>query len=177
MARRCRLAPRTIWAPALLTLPIFVSRKREGREELAHTTSWGVSTRMVGGVIMTHGDDDGLRVPPAIAPQQVVILPMLRENDGDAALLDYCEGLRGIAAQYCAEGSRCGCCSIRGPARRRPKRWDWVRRGAPVIIEVGGRDMENGKVEPAAPRCVWGVDMASLRLQRHRAMKRRGMCL
>ena len=55
---------------------------------------------MVGGVIMTHGDDDGLRVPPAIAPYQVVILPMLRDNDGDAALLDYCEDLRGqLAAQ------------------------------------------------------------------------------
>jgi prolyl-tRNA synthetase len=67
---------------------------REGGQQLAHTTSWGVSTRMVGGLIMTHGDDDGLRVPPAIAPQQVVILPMLRDNDGDAALLDYCDALK-----------------------------------------------------------------------------------
>ena len=74
---------------------------REGKQALCHTTSWGVSTRLIGGVIMTHGDDDGLRVPPAIAPQQVVILPMLRDDDGDAALLAYCEDLRrALAAQH-----------------------------------------------------------------------------
>ena len=72
---------------------------REGQQALCHTTSWGVSTRMIGGVIMTHGDDDGLRVPPAIAPQQVVILPMLRETDEDAALLAYCEELRARAGK------------------------------------------------------------------------------
>ena len=65
-------------------------QNREGSESLAHTTSWGVSTRMVGGVIMTHGDDDGLRLPPKIAPQQVVILPMLREKPEDDALIEYC---------------------------------------------------------------------------------------
>src|SRR3546814_12604256 len=54
---------------------------REGAQQFCHTTSWGVSTRLIGGVIMTHGDDDGLRVPPAIAPQQVVILPMVRGGD------------------------------------------------------------------------------------------------
>jgi len=67
---------------------------KEGTQQYAHTTSWGTSTRMVGGVIMTHGDDDGLRVPPMIAPHQIVILPMLRDNDEDEALLAYCEELR-----------------------------------------------------------------------------------
>src|SRR5512138_3595754 len=67
---------------------------REGGQQLCHTTSWGVSTRLIGGVIMTHGDDDGLRVPPAIAPQQVVILPMLRDNADDQALIDYCDALK-----------------------------------------------------------------------------------
>jgi prolyl-tRNA synthetase len=50
---------------------------KEGGQQYAHTTSWGVSTRMIGGVIMTHGDDDGLRCPPQIAPWQIVIVPML----------------------------------------------------------------------------------------------------
>ena len=67
---------------------------REGQQVLCHTTSWGVSTRLIGGVIMTHGDDDGLRTPPQVAPHQIVILPMLRDNDGDDALLAYCEALR-----------------------------------------------------------------------------------
>ena len=56
-----------------------------GELELANTTSWGVSTRMIGGVIMVHGDDDGLRVPPRIAPWQVVIVPMLRDAPEDAS--------------------------------------------------------------------------------------------
>ncbi|PNB40527.1 proline--tRNA ligase, partial [Pseudomonas sp. FW305-130] len=57
----------------------------QGEFVLANTTSWGVSTRMIGGVIMVHGDDDGLRVPPRIAPWQIVIVPMLRDQPEDAA--------------------------------------------------------------------------------------------
>ena len=65
----------------------------EGQLAYCHTTSWGVSTRLIGGVIMTHGDDDGLRLPPAIAPRQIVIVPMLRDKPEDAELLDYCAAL------------------------------------------------------------------------------------
>ena len=59
----------------------------------AQTTSWGVSTRLIGGVIMTHGDDDGLRLPPAIAPRQIVVVPMLRDKPEDADVLEFCEAL------------------------------------------------------------------------------------
>src|SRR5579871_6320274 len=58
-----------------------------GTLTLCNTTSWGVSTRLVGGVIMTHGDDDGLRLPPAIAPRQIVVVPMLRDKPEDAEVL------------------------------------------------------------------------------------------
>ncbi|MBA4163199.1 MAG: proline--tRNA ligase [Erythrobacter sp.] len=119
---------------------------REGAQQFCHTTSWGVSTRLIGGVIMTHGDDDGLRVPPAIAPQQVVILPMLRGSDEDGALLDYCEKLRaGIAAQI-ALGEKVRVLLDMSHGKAAAKRWDWVRKGVPVIIEIGGRDMDNGVV-------------------------------
>ena len=64
-----------------------------GEHVWCHTTSWGVSTRLIGGVIMTHGDDDGLRLPPAIAPRQIVIVPMLRGKPEDADVLGYCEAL------------------------------------------------------------------------------------
>ncbi len=133
-------------------------QNREGREELAHTTSWGVSTRMVGGIIMTHGDDDGLRVPPAVAPQQVVILPMLRENDGDAALLEYCEGLRAAIAAKQALREPVRVLLDSRPGKAAAKRWDWVRRGAPIIIEIGQRDMENGKVSLLRRDALWGAD-------------------
>src|SRR3546814_1180608 len=65
-------------------------QNREGELELAQTTSWGVSTRLIGGVIMTHGGDDGLRVPPIIAPQQTVTVPMLRDQPEDEDSLAYC---------------------------------------------------------------------------------------
>src|SRR6202142_643802 len=64
-----------------------------GGMEFCNTTSWGVSTRLIGGVIMTHGDDDGLRLPPAIAPKQIVVVPMLRDKPEDAEVLKYCTDL------------------------------------------------------------------------------------
>ena len=119
---------------------------KEGNVALAHTTSWGVSTRLVGGVIMTHGDDDGLRTPPAMAPKQIVIVPMLRGKPEDGELRAYCAGL---ANELKAE--RAFSAPLRADvdlkdARPADKRWDWVRRGAPVICELGPRDAANGQV-------------------------------
>ncbi|PKP89648.1 MAG: proline--tRNA ligase [Alphaproteobacteria bacterium HGW-Alphaproteobacteria-16] len=118
----------------------------EGQQELAQTTSWGVSTRMIGGVIMVHGDDDGLRVPPRVAPWQVVIVPMLRDNDEDAAVLDYCKALQGELAKLSALGEPVRAMLDARPAKAATKRWGWVKKGAPVIVEVGPRDMAGGNV-------------------------------
>ena len=119
---------------------------REGQQALCHTTSWGVSTRLIGGVIMTHGDDDGLRVPPAIAPHQVVILPMLREDDGDAALLAYCEDLRKALAGQQALGEPIRVLLDKRAGKATQKRWGWVKKGVPLILEIGGRDAAGGQV-------------------------------
>ncbi len=117
-----------------------------GDHAYAHTTSWGTSTRMIGGVIMTHGDDDGLRVPPAIAPHQIVIVPMLRDDDGDAAILAYCTALhRDLAAQQ-ALGERVRVHLDKRPGKSAAKRWEWLKKGAPMVVEVGARDVEGGKV-------------------------------
>jgi prolyl-tRNA synthetase len=118
---------------------------REGAQQFCHTTSWGVSTRMVGAMIMVHGDDDGLRVPPTLAPFQVLILPMLREDDGDAALLAYCEELRAALLAQSAFGEPLRVLLDAKPGKAAAKRWDWVRKGAPLIVEVGPRDMADGK--------------------------------
>src|SRR5689334_3327274 len=59
----------------------------------AHTTSWGATTRLVGAVVMTHGDDDGLRLPPVIAPKQILLVPILRDKPEDGAVVQYCEEL------------------------------------------------------------------------------------
>jgi len=118
----------------------------DGQLELANTTSWGVSTRMIGGVIMTHGDDDGLRVPPVIAPWQVVIVPMLRDNPDDEALIAYAKELQAALAKQTALGEPVRALLDLKPAKASNKRWSWVKKGAPVIVEVGPRDMAGGNV-------------------------------
>lgn len=117
-----------------------------GEFELANTISWGMSTRMIGGLIMTHGDDDGLRVPPRLAPWQVVIVPMLRDNDEDAAVLDYCEALKAELAKLSAFGEPVRALLDTRATKAATKRWGWVKKGAPVVIEVGGRDVAGGNV-------------------------------
>jgi prolyl-tRNA synthetase len=117
-----------------------------GGLSLCHTTSWGVSTRLIGGVIMTHGDDDGLRLPPAIAPRQIVVVPMLRDKPEDAEVLAYGEALvKALQAQN-VFGERVRALLDTKPMRSGEKRWNWVRRGAPLIVEIGPRDAAGGQV-------------------------------
>lgn len=131
---------------------------REGAQQYAHTTSWGVSTRMIGGVIMTHGDDDGLRVPPRIAPHQIVILPMLRDKPEDEAVLQYCEDVRASLVSQMAMGEKVRVLLDKTPGKASAKRWDWVRKGAPIIVEVGPRDMENGKIAVLRRDQLWNAE-------------------
>ncbi len=118
----------------------------EGGLSLCHTTSWGVSTRLIGGVIMTHGDDDGLRLPPAIAPRQIVIVPMLRDKPEDADVLAYCETLANELTCRSALGEPLRVLVDKKPIKSAEKRWNWVRKGAPVIVEIGPRDAAGGQV-------------------------------
>ena len=67
---------------------------QDGKESFAWTTSWGLSTRMVGALIMAHGDDDGLIVPPRLAPKHIVILPIYRNDEEKTKVLDYCHTLK-----------------------------------------------------------------------------------
>lgn len=119
---------------------------KDGGLSLCHTTSWGVSTRLIGGVIMTHGDDDGLRLPPAIAPRQVVIVPMLRDKPEDSAVLEAAESLAAELGQKTAFGQRLRVMVDKKPIKSAEKRWNWVRRGVPVLIELGPRDAAGGQV-------------------------------
>jgi prolyl-tRNA synthetase len=111
----------------------------DGNLTLAHTTSWGMSTRMIGGVIMTHGDDKGLVLPPRLAPYQVVIVPIGR---GDAA--------SEVAAAAAALAQRLADAGIRTHVDDRPqlspgfKFNDWELRGVPIRLELGPRDLAAG---------------------------------
>ncbi|MBD3731912.1 MAG: proline--tRNA ligase [Sphingopyxis sp.] len=119
---------------------------KDGGHSLCHTTSWGTSTRMIGGVIMTHGDDDGLRCPPRIAPHQIVIVPMLRDNDEDAAILNYCRDLESQLKALDAFREPVRVLLDTTGAKAQTKRWGWVKKGAPIIVEVGPRDVAGGNV-------------------------------
>ena len=110
-----------------------------GTAELCHTTSWGMSTRMVGGLIMTHGDDKGLVLPPAVAPYQVVIVPIGRGEQAEATVA--------AATELAATLRRAG---IRTHVDDRPqvspgfKFNDWEMRGVPIRLELGPRDLAAG---------------------------------
>lgn len=118
----------------------------EGSESYCHTSSWGLSTRMIGGVIMTHGDDDGLRCPPAIAPQQIVIVPILRDKPEDSEVAAFCEKLREALSTRTCFNTVIRVVVDKKLAKSAEKRWNWVRRGAPIICEVGPRDASSGVV-------------------------------
>lgn len=117
-----------------------------GEEQFAWTTSWGVSTRLVGGLIMTHSDDDGLVLPPRLAPKHVVICPIYRSDEERTGVLEYCQSLQQeLAAQPYSNGKvqvELDDRDIRGGE----KKWQHVKRGVPVILEVGPRDIERNGV-------------------------------
>jgi len=117
-----------------------------GDHSFCHTTSWGVSTRLVGGMVMSHGDDDGMRVPPAVAPRQVVIVPMLRGKPEDSDVLGFCEILVKQISEKSAFGERVRVLLDKKDIKSAEKRWNWVRRGAPIILEIGPRDVAAGNV-------------------------------
>ena len=119
---------------------------KNGEMQFCHTTSWGTSTRLIGGLIMIHGDDDGLRTPPRIAPKQIVIVPMLREKPEDAEVLAYCDALAKDLNALDAFRTPLRASVDKTLARSADKRWDWVRKGAPLILEIGPRDASNGQV-------------------------------
>jgi prolyl-tRNA synthetase len=127
----------------------------------AWTTSWGVSTRLVGGLVMTHGDDDGLVIPPRLAPAHVVILPIYRSDDERAKVLPYCEAVQQKLAAQTFAGEPVRVRLDNRDLRGGEKKWQWVKRGVPILVEIGPRDVEKsgvfvarrdvgGKGQPAA---------------------------
>lgn len=120
----------------------FVNQNNE--QEYAYTTSWGVSTRLIGGVIMSHADDEGMVVPPRIAPYQIIFIPLIKKNDDAAKIMAYIENIQAQLKNKTAFGER-----LRTKIDSRDKSsvdkvWEWVRKGAPMVCEIGARDIENG---------------------------------
>lgn len=117
---------------------------RDGTERFPYATSWGASTRLVGGVVMAHGDDRGLRLPPRVAPQQLVIVPILREGEGAAVL----QAATALADTLRAAGLRV---RLDDRPERRPgfKFHEWELKGVPLRLEIGERDLSAAAVTVA----------------------------
>ena len=116
-------------------------QSEEGKEEYGWNTSWGVSTRLVGGLVMTHGDDQGLVLPPRLAPAQVVIVPILKGDDV-GPVLEKAEALRSALAD---RGVRARV-DARDHLSPGNKYYEWERKGVPLRMEVGPKDMEKEQV-------------------------------
>ena len=116
--------------------------QNENEEEVfAWTTSWGVSTRLVGGMIMTHADDDGLIVPPKLAPKHVVILPVLRGDDGKSDVLQYCNSLAQELGDQVFSDGRVQVEVDTRDVRGGEKMWQHIKKGVPIRLEIGPRDI------------------------------------
>ena len=114
----------------------------EGKEEYGWNTSWGVSTRLVGALVMTHGDDNGVVVPPRLAPTQVVIVPIWRKDD-------QAEAVRSKAAELKVRLEERGVrvkIDDRDHLSPGNKFYEWERKGVPIRMELGPRDLKNDQV-------------------------------
>lgn len=118
---------------------------KEGKQEYVWATSWGVSTRLMGALVMAHSDDQGLVIPPKLAPIQVVIVPIYRTEEEKAAVDGFVDSLRaelkakGISVKY----------DDRDTQRPGFKFAEWELKGVPLRVTVGARDLQNGTVELA----------------------------
>jgi len=118
----------------------------EGKEEFGWTTSWGVSTRLIGGMIMTHADDDGLVVPPKVAPTHVAVLPVTPKAESRDQVLAACRELVGRLRQNTYAEAQLRVELDDRDLRGGEKYWQWVKKGVPLTVEIGPRDLENGTV-------------------------------
>jgi prolyl-tRNA synthetase len=121
-------------------------QNREGKQEFGWTTSWGMTTRMVGTVVMAHGDDDGVILPPRIAPSQIVILPITPREETRVKVLEACDKLARNLREV-----RFFDVAIEVEVDRRDlgggvKNWEWTKKGVPLRVEIGPRDLEKNSV-------------------------------
>jgi prolyl-tRNA synthetase len=117
----------------------------EEKEEYAWTTSWGASTRLIGGVIMTHGDDDGIIMPPRAASAHVVLLPIFKKEDERQAVMAYTESL---ARELKARSYHGRPVTVEVDPRDigGARGWEWIKKGIPLRVEIGSREIRENTV-------------------------------
>ncbi|HEY4658439.1 MAG TPA: aminoacyl--tRNA ligase-related protein, partial [Gemmatimonadaceae bacterium] len=124
-------------------------QSESGSIEYAWNTSWGVSTRLVGGLVMTHGDDNGLRLPPRLAPIEVVIVPIWKNDDERGRVVPAAHALRDELAAWTGRGASDRLrvhVDARDGLKPGAKYYEWELKGVPLRLELGPKDLEKQSV-------------------------------
>lgn len=119
---------------------------QQGDVQYVHTTSWGVTTRLIGALVMAHSDDDGLRLPPTLAPYQIVILPVLADSEKAKEVLQYVQELKQKLEKSSFDSEPVRVHIDQRDLRGGEKMWEWVKKGIPLIVEIGPRDIAKQEV-------------------------------
>lgn len=114
-------------------------------EEFAWTTSWGVSTRLIGGIIMTHGDDNGIILPPRIASAHVVLLPIMRTEEDKTSVMEYTNQVAGRLREQTYHGRNI-VVEIDDRNTGGSRNWEWIKKGIPLRVEIGPKDIAKDSV-------------------------------
>jgi prolyl-tRNA synthetase len=117
---------------------------KEGELEYAYTTSWGVTTRLIGALIMCHGDDDGLKLPPRVAPKQVVIVPVIPKPEMQEAVLAFADKVAASLSKELWKGEPLRVIVDKRDIRGGEKVWQWIKKGVPLRLEIGPKELEEG---------------------------------
>jgi prolyl-tRNA synthetase len=118
---------------------------KDGVEEYGYTTSWGISTRLIGALIMTHGDDNGMIIPPRIAAKHIAIIPFFTDESKKEQILCFCKKLKEKLSEITYYETKIGVDIFDDDRRAGDKSWDAIKKGYPVRIEIGARDIESNK--------------------------------
>jgi prolyl-tRNA synthetase len=119
---------------------------QSGELEYGWTTSWGTATRLIGGLVMTHSDDDGLVLPPRIAPAHLVIIPFLNNEETKASVLAFCDQLAAVLKKVHYHGQLVEVIVDKRDLRAGEKSWGWIKKGIPLRLEIGSREVESGQL-------------------------------
>lgn len=124
-------------------------RTQEGDQEFGWTTSWGATTRLIGGLIMTHSDDDGLVLPPKIATAHLVIIPIVHQEEMKESVWDYCDQLAASLKKNLYGRQSLQVIIDKREMRGGEKSWSWIKKGVPLRLEIGPREIEAGQFQLA----------------------------
>jgi len=119
---------------------------KDEKLKYAYTTSWGVSTRLIGGLIMVHSDDDGLVLPPKLSPLHIVILPIVPNDKIKNKVFEYCDKIKKQLSDITYNNSSLEVFVDKSEIPGGRKKWDWVKKGVPIRLEIGPKEIEANEI-------------------------------